>query len=165
MPVYFIYCITCVSNCDLPSYIGSTKNIQVREQLHKSNANCNINREPYMTINANGGFNNWTINVLEIVETDSKQEVYNREQYHLDQTERKLNKRNATFNCKAYMKKWYDDNKEKLLAHKKEYYKNNREKRLEYQREYTKKKSKSNVNDSATDKKPDKNETVQSVFV
>lgn len=144
---YYIYCISC-DDSSLGKYIGSTKNFKVREQLHRSNANCNINREPYLTINSNGGFQKWNVNILEEIETEDKKIVYDREQYWIDNTENKLNKRNAKFDLNAYMRKWYDNNKEKVSSLKKEYYKNNRDKRLAYQSEYNKKKkSNNNIND------------------
>jgi hypothetical protein len=142
-------------------YIGSTKNIKVREQLHKSNAKCNVNREPYLTINSTGGFKNWKMEVLEQFESEDKAYVYEREQYWLDQTANKLNKRNAKFNLNAYMKKWYDNHKESILDKKKIYYENNREKRIAYQRAYVqKKKSASNINDSQTNEVACQNQEV-----
>lgn len=151
---YYIYCIS-NEDCCQGKYIGSTKNFKVRQQLHKSNANCNINREPYLTINSNGGFDKWKMEVLEEFETDDKSYVYEREQYWLDQTEKKLNKRNATFDLNTYMRKWYDTNKSKVSTQKKDYYKANRDKRLAYQRAYVeKKKSQDNINDCANNEIP-----------
>lgn len=145
---YFIYSI---SNDDksLGTYIGSTEDFKTRFHLHRSSSKCGSHQHLYSIINANGGFDNWKMDIVEEVETEDKADVYKREQYWIEQTEVKLNKRNAVFSMNDYMKKWYKNHRDSILDKKKDYYTNNREKRLEYQRNYIlKKKSNLIINDS-----------------
>lgn len=145
---YFIYSIS-HEDKTLGTYIGSTEDFKTRFLLHKSCSKCGSHQHLYTIINSNGGFDNWKMEIIEEVETDNKADVYKREQYWIDQTETKLNKRNATFSINDYMRGWYKKNREIVLGKKKGYYQDNKDKRLEYQRAYyLKKKSNLNINDS-----------------
>lgn len=148
---YFIYRIFNEDE-SLGAYIGKTNNLKLRINNHRHDCKTQKQIPAYSVINANGGYDNWKTEVIEEIETEDLKVVREREQYWIENTPNKLNKKNEKpFDLNAYMAKWYEKNRDK----KKEYYQANREKRLAYQRAYVeKKKSNNNINDCANNEIP-----------
>lgn len=130
----------------LGAYIGSSNNFQQRIRKHRYDCKHNIPIPAYSVINANGGFDSWKTEVIEEIETENREEARKREQYWIENTENKLNKKNEKpFDINAYMIKWYGKHRADILSKKKDYYKTNREKRLAYQRAYNEKKKSNTI--------------------
>ena len=91
-----IYKITC-KNPDIKSiYAGHTFNLYKRSLLHKINCNNSntkqYNSKLYTTIRDNGGFNNWTIEVVEnYIDCSSLDDARARERYWCDELHADLN--------------------------------------------------------------------------
>ena len=92
-----IYKLVCndvnISDC----YVGSTTNFYRRKQEHKSNC-CNVNSKiynsyKYIFIRANGGFENWSMIIIENYSCENKRELEKKERYFMELL-------NATLNTK-----------------------------------------------------------------
>jgi hypothetical protein len=81
-----IYKISCNDALITDCYIGQTCNFQQRLNEHRSNCyNQNSNKynyKLYQTIRANGGFDNWTMNIIELYPCNNKLESSAREKHH-----------------------------------------------------------------------------------
>lgn len=128
-------------------YIGSTTDIVRRKTVHKSSC-CNpndkgYNHKKYQYIRENGGWENWSMILIEKYPCNNKLELEKREDEIMCEMQSKLNAQRASRNKKEYYednkekaKEYYVENKEKLLEQKKEYRKNNKEKIAEKRKEY-----------------------------
>lgn len=78
-------------SCD-SFYVGSTR-MTLRQRLvkHRSKANEAPNRRVYKCIQENGGFSQWKIEPLEMVESDCGSERRRREQFYIDTLKPDLN--------------------------------------------------------------------------
>jgi len=108
-----------------------------RMALHRNYA-CKHHGILYQMIRNSGGWDNWTVKCLEEIETEDKTLRYAREQFWIDNTPDKLNQKNAVANKPAERKRYYDKNREEILAMKKQYYELHKEEKKAYQRERTK---------------------------
>ena len=135
MTEYFIYKIYCKDETITDIYIGSTKDIQIRWNIHKSNCNNENNKEynnyKYQFIRDNGGIENWNIIELEKLVCDKDQALI-RERYWIETLQTNLNKVIPTRTHIEY----YNDNKEKIIEKNKNYYENNKDKLCEKKKEY-----------------------------
>jgi hypothetical protein len=117
-------------------YIGSTTDFKARKKHHKSNCNnekCKIyNLKVYQYIRDNGGWDNWSMIMIEEYSCNSKLEAEKRERYYIEELKSTLNYNIPTQTKKEY----YENNQDKLKEYKKEYYKNNQDKLKEYHKEY-----------------------------
>jgi phage FluMu protein Com len=120
-------------SCNLPTineiYIGSTADYETRSANHRSDCN-NINSpnysyKVYNYIRANGGFGNFTIDVIEYYPCANKKAMRIREQYWIDQLKPTLNNNRAYQSSedliqyqKYYQKQYYQDNKIELAIKK-----------------------------------------------
>ena len=92
-----IYKITC-KNPEIKSiYVGHTFNLHKRSAEHKSNCynqnNNQYNSKLYTSIRNNGGFNNWTIEVVEnYIDCNSLDDARSRERYWCEELNANLNK-------------------------------------------------------------------------
>jgi hypothetical protein len=120
-----IYKIVCNDETVTDVYVGSTTNFKSRISCHKSKCINNYNRKIYNLINANGGWDNWTMVEVEKYSCNDFQECRKRELEIFNQLKANLN------TCKPYdtdyihstknkewyslnkdkVKQWYDDNK------------------------------------------------------
>jgi len=122
----------CCNDTDITDiYIGSTTNMKARKSSHKTNCNTPTNKlynvKVYQFIRDNGGFENWSMVLVDYVDVNNKQELLKKEREYTDKLKSTLNS-----NIPARtVKEWYTDNKETIQ----EYYINNKEKILEYQKE------------------------------
>jgi hypothetical protein len=140
--LYYIYKITCKNDSN-DLYIGSTKDFRKRLNKHKSdcyNENCkHYNYNLYQVIRANGGWQNWAMEIIEDVEVESKDDAeIIEEEYRV-----KLNANLNTIKCfRSYEEKleqhrnWYENNREEHLEKSRKWYENNREKVLEKARNW-----------------------------
>jgi hypothetical protein len=133
-----IYKIVCndleVKDC----YVGHTTDFTKRRNKHKSNCNNenskNYNYKVYQFIRENGGWNNWSIILIEYYPCKDGLEARARERYWYEILNANLNSDVPNRN----QKEWCEDNKEIILEYKKEYRETNKEKITEFQKEYYK---------------------------
>ena len=120
-------------------YIGSTFDLKQREKRHKSCLKCGDTMPFYKYLREqNLIFDNLRI---EIVETAiyEKEPLKILEDMMIEYWKPKCNVYRAYLSeaeKKEYMKEYYEDNKEKVLANNKQYYEDNKEKVLEKQKQY-----------------------------
>jgi len=97
-----IYKIVCKDPAITSFYIGSTTNFTKRKHCHKHR--CNNENEKkynlviYQTIKNNGGFENWSMILIEEYPCNNKRESEKREQYWKDKLKPDLN----MMNCANY---------------------------------------------------------------
>lgn len=85
--IYRLFSKTCNS-----FYVGSTtKTLHQRLVKHRNKANEAPNRKVYKCILESGGFKDWQMEVLEVIETDSAIERRMREQFYIDTLKPDLN--------------------------------------------------------------------------
>ena len=167
--VGFVYKLCCNDPEIKEVYVGSTKNLRVRKNLHKSRCHNEngekYNLNVYQFIRANGGFSNFDIIQLERFEFNTKYELHARERHYIELLKASLNKAIPTRTVKEYRdenkekikeqlvvyreknkekiqeyeKKRYEENKEKLKEKNKKYYEENKERNKEKKREINKK--------------------------
>ena len=123
-----IYKLCCVDTDIEEIYIGGTKNFNRRRSEHKSCCN-NENRKEYnqyvyQFIRANGGFNNWRMIQLEVVNYETKRDLEAHERRWIELLKPKLNKQIPT----RTKKEWREDNKDKINERMQVYQQNNKEK-------------------------------------
>ena len=131
-----IYKISCKDLNVKECYFGSTKDFDKRKIKHKS-ACCKENRKEYnfpvyKFIRSNGGWDNWSINIIEEIDSGEK-EIYQKceRKYIEENREIALNKGLPGRTPKEYKQ----DNTEKIKEKAKERYQNNKEKISEYHKE------------------------------
>jgi hypothetical protein len=97
-----IYKIVCKDPTITSFYIGSTINFTKRKHCHKNKCNNekdkNYNLKVYQTIRNNGGFENWSMILVENYPCKNKREAEKREQYWKDELKPDLN----IMNCFIY---------------------------------------------------------------
>ena len=117
----FVYKLCCNDTDITEIYIGSTTNMRQRKAVHKVACNVPTNKEynkyKYQFIRDNGGFENWSMIMIEHVECDTKQELLARERYYIDQLKPCLNKQLPLRSQKEY----YTDNKQQCLQYSKQH--------------------------------------------
>ena len=125
-------------------YIGHTTNFISRKREHKNTCNNpngrNYNLKVYKTIRENGGWNNFTMRLIEEFPCNTRNEAAEREFYYFQQY-------NATMNTaipNRSNKQWFIDNKEKCIENSKVYYNNNKEKFRDWSKNNKDKKSENN---------------------
>lgn len=126
-----IYKIVCndleIKGC----YVGHTTNFIKRKQNHKYRCNNEsdkfYNMLVYKTIRENGGWNNWSMIMVEEIKCNNKLEVEKKERYWIEELKSDLNKIIPTRTQKEYR----NDNKEQIKEKKKEYYEKNYEQNKE----------------------------------
>jgi len=127
---YIIYKI-CSDECD-KFYIGSTRNMVQRKKLHKSSCN-NPNSKEYnlkknQTIRDNGGWDEWRMVPLELMENTTKFDAECREEVVRCELQAKLNSRRAScggITREEYNKQYYEENIDHIKEHNKQYYEEN----------------------------------------
>ena len=134
----YIYKITNNTN----TYVGSTNNFKRRKYEHKKiwyNPNSvNYNFKVYKCIRTNGGWDNFT---MEIVETTEKtgEDLLDLEKYYIKELNADLNT-NSPLRTKEelifYNKNYYEENKEEILEKSKQYRQNSKDYQMEYQKKY-----------------------------
>ena len=118
-----IYKLVCNDTRITECYVGSSTNYYRRKQQHKLDCN-NVNGKEYnhykyRFIRENGGFNNWSMIIIEEYECNNKRELQQRERYYMELLNAKLNIR------KSYITQ--DEKKEQMKEISKEWRENNKE--------------------------------------
>ena len=138
MPNYqnsMIYKLCCNDPNITDSYVGSTLNFKVRKSQHKTVCNNQggpaYNYNVYQFIRGHGGFENWSMILIENFPCDSKLELHKRERYWLEQLGATLNKNIPSRTPKEQSKIYYQNHNEQ----KKIYYQNHKEELKEKGRE------------------------------
>jgi len=129
-----IYMIRCKDGTCVFTYIGATTNFTQRKAVHKLRCN-NVNSKRYNsllyhTIRSNGGWDNWTMAIIEIFPCESKQHLCIREQYHINQQIDKVNSYRAFLTDDErlnYSKLYKEEHKVEIIEYQKKYYDNNLE--------------------------------------
>lgn len=136
-----IYKIVCQ---DGNYYIGSTlRTLKSRLASHKHASKHTDTNNAYNHINTIG-WDNVTIQLIELFPCKTKQELLERELWHIaqDNTNNCLNTRNPVVSEKAKevhrekCKEYYQEHRDEILKKRSEYQIKNREKRTEYNRLY-----------------------------
>jgi len=141
-----IYQITCNDPNITDTYIGSTTDYKTRIRRHKNSCNNekdnNYNCKVYQFIRENGGFDNFTFNILEECNCENKNDLQKKERYYIQ-----LLKSNLNNNIPTRTQQEYElENRDKILEYQKQYnldniekykqyYINNKNKILEYQKQ------------------------------
>jgi hypothetical protein len=124
-------------------YVGSTTDFRKRKNEHKRSCN-NANKKDYnykiyQTIRLNGGWENWSMILIESYPCNNGLEARRRERYWYEELKPSMNtilpfisKEEKVEKGKEYRQK----NKDNLAENKKEYRHSNQEKIAEYQKEY-----------------------------
>lgn len=123
-----IYKLCCNDKNITDVYVGSTTNFVKRKRLHKITCNNenskNHNLKVYKFIRDNSGWDNWSMEIIEEVKVNNKNELQKLERKYMEEL-------NCTLNCvipTRTIKEWYEDNKEKRKEYFKVYRQNNKEK-------------------------------------
>ena len=122
-----VYKLCCVDTDIEEEYVGCTKNFNRRKTSHKSRCNNvksnSYNLYVYQFIRNNGGFSNWSMIQLELVNYETKRDLEAHERRWIEQLKPKLNKVLPGRTQQEYK----EDNKDKIKEYKKEYYKNKKD--------------------------------------
>lgn len=117
-----IYKIVCKDPTITSFYIGSTTNFTKRKYCHKiccnNENNKKYNFQIYQTIRNNGGFENWSMILIEDFPCENKREAEKREQYWKDELKPDMNKKNPfkiEFNIKVNPIEYYKEHYQKEL--------------------------------------------------
>ena len=128
-----IYKIKCKDETIPDLYVGHTFNLKKRTMLHISscnNPNCKgYNFKLYQVIRSNGGFDNWTVEVIEEYKNcSSLEDARKRERYWIEELKANLNSNNPlrTFEeKKEQLKQYYVNNSDKVKEQMKQWQINN----------------------------------------
>ena len=133
----YVYVIKCKDENIKDCYIGSTINLYSRKKYHKcvynNPDNKSYNYKVYKFIRDNGGFDNFSIEVIKEVEVENKKELlqYELEQYTLLRPSLNCNipiiGTDKTTYQKKYQKQYQEKNKEYCKHYRNEYYNKNKD--------------------------------------
>ena len=139
--IYYFYNIICKDSNIKFTYVGSTNSVSKRKRSHRERC-CNADNEyhnlkVYTTIREYGGWENWSLTIIDKIDNLTENQAKEKEQEFINKLpqEYKLNMRNAfrTEEVKREQKresiaKW--NAKEETKIYKKEWAKNKKEKLL-----------------------------------
>jgi hypothetical protein len=157
-----IYRFVCNDTAVQECYVGSTTNWIHRKAAHKSRCNTETdkgyNLKIYQTIRANGGWENWSMVLIEDYPCDNDLEKRKRERYWQEHYDAKMNSRLAQSSMKEwnethkeYHKEYRESHKEELLQKAKEYRETHKEQIIEKKKEYYEA-QKNEINDKRKEK-------------
>ena len=146
---YTFYKFSCKTEDIECCYIGSTANFLARQRHHKSDCNNinskNYNYKLYETIRANGGWENWTMVIIDEAENISLKDARIKEEEYRVNLKAELNMIRAYCSDetkkeadKEHMKAWREANKERIKETTKAYRETNKDHIKEYTKEYNK---------------------------
>ena len=123
-----IYKIHCE---DVPEiYVGSTCNFNDRRYNHKSSCNNENNNaynlKVYQFIRDYGGWENWSMSIIDVANLETKLQKLELEREWIDKLGATLNSEVPGRTHKEYKKEWYEDNKESVAEKMKEWYELNK---------------------------------------
>ena len=127
-----IYKLCCTDPTVEEVYVGSTTNFRKRKNQHKE---CCTNASSkkhgfavYNYIRENGGWDNWDMVQVAEVNAKDKRALHATERRYVEQLGATLNRQVPTKTRKQY----YDDNRDKSVAHVKQYYQDHKAERRAY---------------------------------
>ena len=116
-----IYKICCKDVSITDCYVGSTTNLSRRKPQHKTCCNNERGKKyhlnVYQFIRDHGGWENWSMVVVEESPCESKNQLHTRERYHMELLNSTLNSSIPTRTCKEYQRNYREDNAEKVKAY------------------------------------------------
>jgi len=134
-----IYKLCCNDKNITDCYVGSTTNFVKRKYYHKSDCNNKNSKlhhiKVYQFIRDNGGFDNWSMILLEKVKVNDGYELKKEERKYIETLNSTLNSTIPLRSKKEYFKEYYENNKEQIAEKNKEYREKNREKISEKRKE------------------------------
>jgi hypothetical protein len=116
-------------------YVGSTTNFTKRKQQHKENClekSKKYNYRVYQFIINNGGWDNWSMIMIEKISCENHQDVLKLERKFLEDFNATLNMNIPSRTSKEYN----EENKEKMKEYHKSYTDKNKDKKKEYDKLY-----------------------------
>jgi hypothetical protein len=157
----------CCDDTDIEEcYVGSTKNFNRRRTAHKGMCNNEKDRHyniyVYQFIRANGGFNNWRMIQLEVVNYETRRDLEAFERKWIEQLKPELNKQLPGRTQREYldltkkkrkekMKEWYNKNKYTINERIQQYDDEKKNEILKYKKEWYNK-QKNNINEKRKQK-------------
>jgi hypothetical protein len=106
--------------------------MKARKIRHKFSCNTptdkSYNVKVYQFIRANGGFENWSMILVDYVDVNNKQELQKKERIYIEQLKPTLNHNIPTRTPQEYSKEYRKNNKEKIQEYNKKYKTTNKEK-------------------------------------
>jgi hypothetical protein len=135
-----MYKIVCKDLNITDLYVGSTTDFRRRKCYHKADLKRKTHKLQTI-INENGGWENWDMIEIEKYPCNDNNEARARERYWYEELKATLNGISplAVWKEKDYNKKYYLENREKILEEKKKYRIKNKEKIIEQMKEYRQK--------------------------
>ena len=131
-----IYKLVCNDTGVKELYIGSTTCWKARKNQHKSIcSNSNASRhhlKVYKTIRDNGGWDNWTMVLIEEYPCDSKLKLHARERYWIEELKAQLNRYIPAQTSQESSKRYYENNRELVSHRRKQHYEANKENMKQY---------------------------------
>jgi hypothetical protein len=116
-----------------------------RKRLHKSHCNNPTdkahNTKVYRTIRENGGWQNWNMVCIEVMENTTKLEAEIREEHWRMELKASLNDKMVTrgyMTREEYKKQYYEVNKDHFKEQFKQHYEANKDYYIEYNKQYRK---------------------------
>jgi hypothetical protein len=142
-----IYKLVCKDLTIKDCYVGHTTDFTKRKYSHKSactNSNGKkYNCKVYKTIRENGGWDNWSMVLIETYDCDNRQEAERRERYWYEELNPQLNtirphvsEEELKEETKQRGKQYREINRDELKQKCKEYQEKNKDKLKEYRKEH-----------------------------
>jgi hypothetical protein len=142
-----IYKIVCNDTNVKDCYVGSTTDFSKRKYCHKSVCNKpnekKINLKVYKMIRENGGWDNWSMVLIETHPCENKREAEKRERFWYDALNAQLNtirphvsEEELKEETKQRGKQYREINRDELIQKSKEYQEKNKDKLKEYRKEH-----------------------------
>jgi hypothetical protein len=137
---YYFYKIVCNNTNVKDCYVGATANFSVRQANHKISCNnCNhprYNYKLYKIIRQHGGWDNWTMVLIEKANCADGLEARKRERELYEQLSINMNNNTPSRTPNEYAKFYYENNKEKVKLNLLKYRENHKEAYNAYQKAY-----------------------------
>ena len=131
-----IYKLVCNDVNIKDCYVGHTTDYARRKQIHKSvckNENGKLyNLNVYSFIRDTGGWNNWSMIVIEKYNCNTSLEAKQKERHFIEQLQATLNSNIPSRTKQEY----YNDNKDKIVENKQKYMDENKDKIKENRKKY-----------------------------
>ena len=131
-----MYKICCKDPSIKDEYYGHTTDKTKRKHSHKSVCHKpdakGHNTYVYQFIRNNGGWDNWTMVVIEEYPCENINQARARERYWIETQQATLNKQIPT----KTQQEWIEEHKEEIIEYKKQYYEEHREELLEQKKKY-----------------------------
>ena len=140
-----IYKICCNDASITDVYVGSTTAFSKRKHQHKSRCNNPNNKQykfhVYQFIRGNGGWDNWSMILVESYNASNKRELETRERYWLETLKATLNKQVPTRTQHEYYN-YYRKNNRDVIKHRQKTYRESNVEQIKLYRDENKDKKK-----------------------